>query len=593
MSPAASLRVAILASCTVAVAAAFILDRFAPGPAADVSRGTEDCFAEGLLEREMPPPLRTPQRWTEGRALLRFRHLPAGPAIVRVGVHGHRAPVFVAVNGRQVGAVSRRTHVSEFPASVERGGALDVELRVEPFVASGGRRLGALLDRVEVEHAPARFPGLAIVFCFLAVATIVTGAALLAGVPSTVAVLLGTAIVIAQTLLLTSSGVVRSGYASGLAAMLSAAALVSLAFARWVGGRWSGSAPWAFGAVLAAALVQWVAGTAPMMVVSDVVFHAHKLASVAAGDLFPTSLTPDEQPFRFPYGVSFYALLAPMARVGIDPIALVRHGAALSGVVSSMVLFAMLAGEGSRRAGFATIALQLLPTTFDLYSFGNLSNVFGQAVTVTFFAWWAAPRAVPWVVGAALLALGCLAHLSSLIVLVVLCAALVVVRWRELRVDRARLMAVGIGFAIAGLYYARFAGLVVEQLSRLGEGQSASRPVWAAFLRQARLAIDAWGWPATALALLGAPRPRGGRLDADLLAFWIAGAGLAILAVLSPLEVRYLHALTLPLAVAVALGADRMMERGPAGRFLAWALLVGQSAVAVGGIVEGILYRYR
>jgi hypothetical protein len=468
-----------------------------------------------------------------------------------------------------------------------------VELRVEPFVASGGRRLGALLDRVEVEHAPARSPSLALVFSFLAVATIVTGAALLAGVPCTVSVLLGTAVVVAQTLLLAPSGAARSAYASVLAAMLSAAALVSLAFARWAGRRWSGCAPWAFGAVLAAALVQWVAGTSPMMVVSDVVFHAHKLASVAAGDLFPTSLTPDERPFRFPYGVSFYALLAPIARMGIDLISLVRHGAALSGVVSSMVLFAMLAGEGSRRAGLATIALQLLPTTFDLYSFGNLSNVFGQAVTVTFFAWWAAAGAAPWVVGAALLAVGFLAHLSSLIVLMVLCAVLVAVRWRELRVERARLIAVGIGFAIVGLYYAGFAGLLVEQLSRLGEGQSASRPVWAGFLRQARLAIDAWGWPAIALALLGAPRPRGRRLDADLLAFWIAGGGLAILALLSPVEVRYLHALTLPLAVAVAVGADRMMEGGTAGRFLAWALLAGQSAVAVGGIVEGILYRYR
>jgi hypothetical protein len=36
-----------------------------------------------------------------------------------------------------------------------------------------------------------------------------------------------------------------------------------------------------------------------------------------------------------------------------------------------------------------------------------------------------------------------------------------------------------------------------------------------------------------------------------------------------------------------------MMEQGTAGRFLAWALLAGQSAVAVSGIVEGILYRYR
>ena len=61
----------------------------------------------------------------------------------------------------------------------------------------------------------------------------------------------------------------------------------------------------------AAWLVQGVLATSPVMVVSDVVFHANKLARVAGGDFFPTSVTQHAPPFRFPYGVSFYALLAP------------------------------------------------------------------------------------------------------------------------------------------------------------------------------------------------------------------------------------------------------------------------------------------
>jgi hypothetical protein len=396
-----------------------------------------------------------------------------------------------------------------------------------------------------------------------------------------------------QALALAPAGVVRSPYAQGLATLLSLAALGALAFAFWAGRRFEAAAPWAFASLLAAGLVQWAAATSPMMVVSDAVFHAHKLASVAAGDLFPTSLTPGARPFRFPYGVSFYALLAPLARLGLDAVTLVRHAAALSGVASSAVLFGMLAGTGARRAGLAVLGLQILPTTFDLYSFGNLSNVFGQALTVAFFGWWTAVPLPHWGIGAGLLGLGCLAHLSSFFVLVALAAALVALRGRGVWEYRARMLALGVGLAVAFLYYARFAPLVLQQLPRVGEGGDAARPLWSAFVRQGRLAAAQWGLPAIALALLGLPRLRRGGLDADLVAYWLAGAALAALALLSPLEVRYLHALTLPLAVAVGTGADRLLGRGRWAGALAVALLCGQTALAGAGIVEGVLYRYR
>jgi hypothetical protein len=54
------------------------------------------------------------------------------------------------------------------------------------------------------------------------------------------------------------------------------------AFAVWMDGRVKGSGPWAFGAVVAALVVQGVAATSPLMVVSDAVFHANQLAKVAA-----------------------------------------------------------------------------------------------------------------------------------------------------------------------------------------------------------------------------------------------------------------------------------------------------------------------
>jgi hypothetical protein len=583
----------MLASCALSAVAAFVLNRWAPLPAADVSRGTEDCFAEGLLEREAPPPSRMPQRWTEERAVFRFRNLPQGPANVRVEVHGHRSPVFVAIDGRPVGLVPRRTHAADFPAPSAEGGALTVELRVEPFVASGGRRLGTLLDRVAVEHPPARWPSASLLLCFLVPAAIVTAAAIVVGIPPAAATLIAAAVAALQALALAPAGVVRSPYAQGLATLLSLATLGALAFALWAGRRFEAAARWAFASLLAAALVQWAAATSPMMVVSDAVFHAHKLAGVAAGDLFPTSLTPGERPFRFPYGISFYALLAPLARLGLDAVTLVRHAAALSGVASSAVLFVILAGAGARRAGLAVLGLQLLPTTFDLYSYGNLSNVFGQALTVGFFGWWTAVTPPHWSIGAGLLGLGCLAHLSSLFVLVALVATLAARRGRGLVRDRARLLAVSVGLGVALLYYARFAPLVLQQMSRLGEDGGVARPLWSALLRQGRLAAAQWGWPAIALSLLGLPKLRRGGLDADLVAYWLAGAALAALAVVSPIEVRYLHALTLPLAVAVGTGADRLLGLGRWAAALAVAFLCGQTALAAAGIAEGILHRYR
>jgi hypothetical protein len=63
--------------------------------------------------------------------------------------------------------------------------------------------------------------------------------------------------------------------------------------------------------------------------------------------------------------------------------------------------------------------------------------------------------------------------------------------------------------------------------------------------------------------------------------------------VLTPLDVRYLYALTLPVAVAAAWGLAALSARGTAGRLLG-ALLFGlQCALAARGILEAVLSRYR
>ena len=68
---------------------------------------------------------------------------------------------------------------------------------------------------------------------------------------------------------------------------------------------------------------------------------------------------------------------------------------------------------------------------------------------------------------------------------------------------------------------------------------------------------------------------------------------LSLPAILTPLDVRYLYALTLPVAVAAAGGLAALAARGAAGRLLGAVLFAGQCALAVLGILEGVLHRYR
>lgn len=592
MSPRTRARGAVVAALLLSAAAATGLTAFGPGPSADVSRGTEGLYAQGLWARELSGPDRRPQRWTTGRTVLRFQDLSPGPLHVTIGAHGHRSTVFVSVNGAVLATIEPGRRRAEIDVPAGAGARLDVELRVEPFGAGSGRRLGTLLDRVLVTNdAPIR-PSPRVLIAFGAPALCAAAGSLLVGLGAPLALALAAAVSVLQALALAPGGAVHSSYASSLSLILCGLIASGLAFARWTERRQPGAARWAFPSLLLAGFVQVVAGCAPTMVVSDAEFHAHMLTRVAHGELFPTSLTPGQRPFRFPYGVSFYALLAPLEWAGVEPVDAVRAAAGISGLVASAGLFLLLRRRSPRQAGLATIVLQLLPVTFDLFSFGNLSNIFGQAATVAFFVWWTGPSARG-VLGGGLLALACLAHLSPLIVLAALAAALFAVHGRSLLGDRARIVALAIGFAAAGAYYAHFIGLVAGQLPRLAEGSGGGGSLLGGLVRQAILAGRQWGPAAMLLAIAGRPSLEPEGLDRGLLAFWLAGLALALVAAVSPLEVRYLHALTLPLAVAAGAGLDRLLRAGWGGRLAALGLLAWQGTVAAGGILEGVLHRYR
>jgi hypothetical protein len=569
--------------------AAVVVNRTAPAPSAQVARGSEDAFATGLHRREIPPRGR-PQRWTTESARFAFRFLSTGPATVEVAVRGQRAPVVVAVDGVVVGMLAPGQTSARF--EVPTGGVLrQVDLHTDPFVA-GGRRLGALLERVVVHQEPPALPPLGLVLVLAVPAAVAAAAASACGWRALPAALAGVGTAGLAAVLLWPSGVLRSPHAVAVAVLLTSLAVASGIFGwLWERAR-PGAGRWAFVALAAATVVQMAFGASPLMVVSDAVFHANNLGRVAAGDWFLTSVTQHERPFRFPYGVSFYVLLVPFHRAGIDAVALVRGAASLAGAAAAAGLFGLLVARGPALAALAVVVWQLLPGTFDVLSFGNLSNAFAQGVTVLFFAWWAGRARGTWAAGALLFGLAATAHLSAFIVLAATGLALAWFRRAEHRADRTRLIALGAGLLASGAYYAAFVPLVAGQLARLAEGGGAGgEGIGAAVVRQVLSALAQWGVPAILLGAFGPPGREG--VDRDLRAVWCAGAALAVVALLSPLDVRYVYALTFAVAVAAATGGLALWRRGGVPRAL--AALAGAALLGLGalGVAQAVWQRYR
>lgn len=589
MTRAPGLLAALGSAAAVALAAAVLVGATAAPPNASPRLGTDEAFARGPHRRQVTS--QGPLRWTGASDEIVFRNLPRGHAILDVHLGGHRGPVQVVADRAVVGVLEPGIPERSFPLG-PTGRTLSVRLVTIP--APEGPP-GAQVEAVRLRPDGGGATPPLLLLAFAVPALVLAGGALASGARPAAAALVAAAVSLLQAALLRPHGLARSDWPVSMAVQLAAGVIAAAVFARACERRHAGAGPLAFMALLFTVTVVLVLATAPVMVVSDVVFHANKLRQVAGGDLFPVSVTQHAVPFRFPYGVAFYALLAPLARLGLDPVRLVQYGAAASGIAASAALVWLLLPSGPRLAAGAAMILHLVPIVFDVYSYGNMSNIFGQSLTVLFFAWWAGGAPGGWAAGAALAALASLAHFSSFVVMAVLGLALLVAARRDGALDRTRWLGLLAGLFVAGAYYATFAPLVLQQLGRLREGGGSGK-VERGLLREAWDEVlwirIRWGLPALLLAIVGRPRDAS-PLDRALLAFWASGLVLAVLAVTTPLEVRYVYALSLPLAVAAASGAARLGARGGPARVLAIALVAGQVIVGGQAIAEAVFQRYR
>jgi hypothetical protein len=582
--------VTLVASGLLGGIGAAIVQRYSPPPAAVVAQGSDEAFVTGLQERENPPRSRT-IRWMGRRAAARFLDFPNGVAAVEVAVHGHRHDVLVSANGVSLGVLPPGINVQSFPMHDTRATSVDVELVTETFEAGGGRKLGALLDRVSVVPRPSFRPSFRLMSIFILVACGFGIATLALGFRTGPALALA---LVAVTLLgaaLWPNGLFHTGYAWRVASVLLVAALFAWGLVTLCARRQKG-AVWAVLGILATFFVHGVVSMSACLVPTDAVFHAHRLLDVVKGNWFLVSVTQHAPPFRIPYGVTFYALLTPFAnRPPLEYVELVRWGAAIAQILSGLILFVLMARKDLRRAGITLLILQLLPGSLIYYAYGNLSNVFGQAVTTIFFAWWAIQPFGGWAMGALLIVLGGLAHLSSFFVMAALTTCLLIFDVRNRRLDRQRIIAVSIGFALVGAYYLSFTRLILDQLPRLyegGHGRTSTGSVFQALTIQASDAFWQWGLPVLLLAfswliptfsrkLDEGGDPLRSRIHAQL----FAGLILAALAVFSPLEVRYIYALTIPLALMAGARVDTLLDRGRWAVILAGALIAAQAILAI------------
>ncbi len=585
---------AAAAALAAAALAAWLVHAYSGLPSAEPGHGSEDAFATGLNPRELVPG-KDPMRWSRAEASFRFRNLPAAPYSLEVRIRGHQGAVAVLADGAPLGEIPAGRFVGRFEiAAPAVPGRLAITLRPS-VLRTEDRTRGVLVDRVKLGFAARGALPFEVLLVFLVAALSVLAAALAGGFSPPAAAMWAVGGIAVEAAAVWSDGLVRSAYAWTACAEIAAGAALAALIAIWMRSQGTAIARGAFAAMALAATVHVVAAMHPSMVVSDALFHANKLERLGRGEWFPTSETQHAQPFRFPYGVSFYAALLPFDGPGVERVALVRWGAALASLLGAAVLIRAFGRTLGIAGVLGVAAVQLLPLTVSLYSFGNLSNIFGQAVTAMLLAWWLAakPHAA---VGALLVAVAATAHLSSLIVLVAVVIGMTVADRANAR--GARLLGTAAGFLVAAFYYAHFFGMIAAQAPRLleggGQGTAEVSGFLGALVRQSHGVAGGLGLPIVALAVLGLAGGSWRRMPPAVRGYALGALALLLPALVSPLEVRYLPALAPIVGLLAADGFLRFWSlETTAARLSVCAIVAAQAALLTREIVTAVFYRYR
>lgn len=581
-----SLRSAAMVLILAGIAAILFLPPLIAGhfeSVASLALGTDDGFTTGGLEPRENQVGGGALRWTRPRAAFTFEG--AGPGLIDLDLEArdHRTEVSLTVNGARVGTLapgqrrfSTRTRLSGstlvfgietegFATASRTLGTQFVSLRVAPVPPPGGAPLGVPI-RVWV--------GL------FAVTLISLAAQVLAGSSPWLA-LAPPILFVAMVL---PAGLWRSAWLVECAALMGGATVLAALVSRRARG---GALARGFLqlALLLALVIHGLLPPSPLVIQGDAQLHGNKLGEVAKGNWFPISRTDHKKPFEFPYGFSFYGVLSPLVSPEVPNVRIVREGAAFFWSLSILVL-ALVAGNAS--AGLAAAAVILwtfVPVNLRTMGFGNLNNIFAQAIFVLFLAGAAMPTRgkLKGLALAFLAALSATAHLSSFIVLATLLVLATVIA-ADRRGPGFRPLLLGV--VAAALYFAAFLPMIAAQVPRLLGERGGSAGVFDPWRLPAQIVAGA-GWPLIALVGLSLLAKNVRPILPLARSLALAGVLLGVVALVSPIEVRYLLAVVPLLAIAGAAVFDQEDLRSfprqnlSAVFDLRWLRVLGSEAVSV------------
>ena len=581
-----SLRSAALLLILAGIAVFLSLPRLVssrPASVASLAWGTDDAFVTGGLEPRENQIGGGAIRWTRPRAAFSFEGVGPGLVDIELEVRDHRTEVNLTVNGARIGTMQpgQRRLTAQIRLS---GSSLRLGMETEGFAASG-RTLGTQFVSLSVQ--PVRSPdggasGVpARLWIGLAVVTVISLVAQVLAGPSVWIALLTPALFLAMVL---PAGLWRSAWFTECAVLMSASAAISALVAKTARG-----APLARGglqvALLLALTIHGVLPPSPLIIQGDAQLHGNKLGEVARGNVFPISRTDHKKPFEFPYGFSFYAVLSPLASPAGSNVHVVREGAAFFWAASIIGLALLVGGASASLAAASVILWTFAPVNLRTMGFGNLNNVFAQAVFVLFLTGAATSHRgkLKGAVLAFLAALSATAHLSSFIVLfTLLLLALAISPDRRGAAFKPLLL----GVVAAAFYFATFLPLIAAQLPRLLTERGGSAGVFDPW-RLPNQVISGAGWPLLVLLVLSL-LVRSLRPMLPLArSLGLTGVLLAVAALVSPIEVRYLLALVPLLAIVGA----AVLDRSDLGSFpqqnlsavfdLPWLRTLGSEAVSL------------
>ncbi len=528
-----------------------------PASHAALATGTDDAFAVSGMEPRENLVGGGALRWTRPHATFRFDSVGPGALNIDLEIKDHRTEVSVVANGARIGSL--RPGERRFASTIQVSGrSLYLGIETEGFQASG-RMLGTQFVSLSVSPGPSRKRGFAAVPARLWLA--IGGVLLVAFVCAGLSGLSSWSIVLppaALLLMVLPAGLWRSSWLLESAALVAASTVIAtLAAKRAMGSAPSRSALQA--CLLTAIVVHGILPPSPLVIQGDAQLHGNKLKEVAGGNRFPTTRTDHKPPFEIPYGFSFYGLLSPLSSPAESNVPAVRHGSAAFSALSIVALALFLGRTSATFAAAAVLLWTFAPVNLRTMGYGNLSNVFAQATFVLFLvAAGGLPRGrLKTLVLTLLVAVSATAHLSSFIVLLTLLVVSFLFS-SDRRSPAFRPLLAGV--AIAGAYFATFVPLIASQASRLVAERGGSAGVFDPWHLPNQV-VASLGWPllvALGLSILVASPRLTLPLAKSLLA---SGALLAIAALVSPVEVRYLLALVPILAILAAAAFDS--DEGP------------------------------